>query len=52
MAAGVLLVTEAGGRWTDYRGLPSSVYNNQMLATNGFIHEQMMAVLKNGMGKK
>lgn len=48
MAAGVLLVTEAGGRWTDYRGVPSNVYNKQMLATNGFIHEQMMAVLRKG----
>ncbi len=46
MAAGVLLVTEAGGNWTDYLGAPSNVYNKQMLATNGIIHEQMMAVLK------
>jgi len=46
MAAGVLLVTEAGGTWTDYRGFPSNVYNKQMLATNGLIHEQMMGVLK------
>ena len=48
MAAGVLLVTEAGGKWTDYRGFPSTVYNKQMLATNGIIHEQMVAVLKKG----
>jgi myo-inositol-1(or 4)-monophosphatase len=46
MAAGVLLVTEAGGKWTDYFGVSSNVYNKQMLATNGLIHEQMMAVLK------
>jgi myo-inositol-1(or 4)-monophosphatase len=46
MAAGVLLVTEAGGKWTDYSGAPSNVYNKQMLATNGLIHEQMMTVLK------
>jgi len=48
MAAGVLLVTEAGGTWTDYSGAPSSVYNPQMLATNGLIHKQMIAVLKKG----
>jgi myo-inositol-1(or 4)-monophosphatase len=48
MAAGVLLVTEAGGKWTDYRGFPSTVYNKQLLATNGIIHEQMVAVLKKG----
>lgn len=52
MAAGVLLVTEAGGKWTDYHGVPSNVYNKQMLATNGLVHEQMMAVLKKGMEKK
>jgi myo-inositol-1(or 4)-monophosphatase len=46
MAAGVLMVTEAGGKWTDFRGLPSSVYGKQMLATNTLIHDQMLAVLK------
>ena len=49
MAAGVLLVTEAGGKWTDYRGFPSTVYNKQMLASNGIIHEEMVAVLRKGM---
>jgi myo-inositol-1(or 4)-monophosphatase len=47
MAAGVLLVTEAGGKWTDYQGLPTNVYNKQLLATNGIIHEQIINVLKN-----
>jgi myo-inositol-1(or 4)-monophosphatase len=49
MAAGVLLVTEAGGKWTDYSGAPSTVYNKQILATNGKIHKQMIAVLKKTM---
>lgn len=48
MAAGVLLVTEAGGKRTDFRGLPANVYVPQMLATNGLIHDQMLAVLKKG----
>jgi len=52
MAAGVLLVMEAGGKWTDYRGFPSTIYNKQMLATNGNIHEQMQLVLKKGMEEK
>ena len=51
MAAGVLLVTESGGKWKDYLGAPSNVYNKQMLATNGLIHQKMMAVLKKGMEK-
>ena len=49
MAAGVLIVTEAGGKWTDFRGFPSSVFKEEILATNGLIHEQMIAVLKKGM---
>jgi myo-inositol-1(or 4)-monophosphatase len=52
MAAGVLIVTEAGGKWTDFRGFPSSVYKEEMLATNGFIHEHMVTVLKKGVGKQ
>jgi myo-inositol-1(or 4)-monophosphatase len=46
MAAGVLLVMEAGGKWTDFLGKSSTVYNSQMLATNGLIHNQMVEVLK------
>jgi myo-inositol-1(or 4)-monophosphatase len=49
MAAGVLLVLEAGGMWTDFRGFPSSVYKEDVLATNGHVHEQMVAVLKKGL---
>jgi myo-inositol-1(or 4)-monophosphatase len=45
MAAGVLLVQEAGGRWTDFEGKPSSIYTRKMLSTNGRIHEQMVEVL-------
>jgi myo-inositol-1(or 4)-monophosphatase len=52
MAAGVLLVTEAGGKWTDYQGKPSSVYNTQVLTTNGLIHNEMLGVLKKGMKSK
>jgi len=49
MAAGVLIVTEAGGKWTNFNGSLSSVYKEEILATNGLIHEQMVAVLKKGM---
>ncbi len=48
MAAGILFVTEAGGKVTDFSGTPSSIYNKQVLATNGLIHEAMLAVLKKG----
>lgn len=45
MAAGVLIAEEAGGKFTDFRGFPSSIYNKQLLVSNGLIHEQMVNVL-------
>lgn len=48
MAAGVLFVEEAGGKVTDFAGAPSSIYNRQVLATNGIIHDAMVNVLKRG----
>lgn len=45
MAAGVLLIQEAGGKWTDFQGNPSTIYTQKMLSTNGLIHEAMVKVL-------
>jgi myo-inositol-1(or 4)-monophosphatase len=45
MAAGVLLVEEAGGRISDFDGRPTSVYQKQILASNGTIHDEMIRVL-------
>ena len=45
MAAGALLVQEAGGTLTDFAGNPFSIYKPEVLATNGLVHEQMMEVL-------
>jgi len=50
MAAGVLLIHEAGGRVTDFSGAPSSIYRKQVLASNGIIHEAMLRVLARGAG--
>ena len=46
MAAGSLLVREAGGSVTDFAGKPSSVYVRQVLASNGLVHGAMLDVLK------
>jgi len=46
MAAGALLVTEAGGQLTDFSGNPFSIYRKEVLASNGLVHDQMMTVLK------
>jgi myo-inositol-1(or 4)-monophosphatase len=48
MAAGALMIKEAGGTITDFGGAPFSHYGREMLATNGLIHEQMVSVLQKG----
>jgi myo-inositol-1(or 4)-monophosphatase len=45
-AAGSLIVREAGGKITDFRGKAFNIYGDEVLATNGLIHRQMMNVLK------
>ncbi len=47
-AAGVLIVTEAGGRVTDFEGKPFDIYAGQIVATNGVIHNDMLRVLRDG----
>ena len=46
IAAGLILIEEAGGRVTDFRGAPLSIYTPKVLATNGLVHEAMMGVLR------
>ncbi len=46
-AAGFLIVEEAGGKVTDFNGNPFSVYQHRLLATNGKIHDEMLAVINN-----
>ena len=48
LAAGSLLVEEAGGRVSDLRGRPLNWYGGQILATNAGIHDQVVAVLARG----
>lgn len=45
-AAGLLLLEEAGGRITDFRGRPFSPFVPELLATNGRIHDHLAAVLQ------
>ncbi len=43
-AAGVLMVTEAGGRVTDVRGAAFNLLGDDVFASNGRVHEQMLEV--------
>jgi myo-inositol-1(or 4)-monophosphatase len=47
-AAGALIVEEAGGRVSDLGGRRLDTYGRQILATNGFIHDQVCTVLARG----
>lgn len=46
MAAGVLLIREAGGVVTTCDGNPFDVYGHSLLASNGKIHQDMLDVLQ------
>ena len=48
VAAGQLLVTEAGGQVSDFNGRPLDINGQECLASNGLIHEGMMTVLWRG----
>lgn len=48
VAAGVLLVREAGGRVTDFEGRPADLSGDFIVASNGHIHHQMLRVIRQG----
>jgi myo-inositol-1(or 4)-monophosphatase len=50
VAAGGLVIREAGGTTTDFLGQPMLSTCRDVLASNGLIHAQMLAVLKGGLG--
>lgn len=45
MAAGSVIVREAGGQLTDFSGKDLSIYEQEIVASNGHIHEAMLDVL-------
>jgi myo-inositol-1(or 4)-monophosphatase len=50
-AAGALMVVEAGGRITDYRGNAFRIDGPDCIASNGLIHEDMISGLDAAAGK-
>lgn len=45
VAAGALLVLEAGGKVTGYDGSPCDLFSGRLLATNGHIHQELSGEL-------
>lgn len=46
VAAGTLLVREAGGCVTDFKGRDWRIKNRDILATNGKVHQEMLRIIK------
>ena len=46
IAACVAIVNEAGGRFTDLTGAPITLQSDSVLATNGLLHEPVLAALR------
>jgi len=45
VAAGSLILSEAGGELSRYQGEPFSIYIPEIIASNGLLHKQMLAVV-------
>ena len=45
IAAGGLIVEEAGGRMSNFRGGPFDIFGGETVASNGKIHDQILGVL-------
>jgi len=47
MAAGELMVREAGGRLTDYKGNPFTIFGRELVASNALIHNEVVEEVLN-----
>ena len=46
VAAGILIVNEAGGKVTNWSGRKCDIFKGEVLASNGKIHDKMLGVLE------
>ena len=46
IAAGALLVSEAGGRITNFENEPLDIYTKKVVASNGRVHDAMLTLLR------
>ncbi len=46
VAAGMLILQEAGGKVSNYSGKDFSIYDKEIVASNGLIHEAMLDVIR------
>jgi len=48
IAAGIIIVEEAKGKVTDFSGNKINIYTDNILFSNGKIHEEMIKILNLG----
>lgn len=46
VAGGCLILTEAGGKLSDFSGKEYNIYEKEILATNGLIHDQVLEMIQ------
>ncbi|MGE5340273.1 MAG: inositol monophosphatase family protein [Candidatus Omnitrophota bacterium] len=51
IAAGMVIVTEAGGKVTDFNGDSCTMESRQVIASNGKIHDELLEIVKNDNGE-
>jgi myo-inositol-1(or 4)-monophosphatase len=52
MAAGLVIVREAGGKVTDFSGQSHSLYGQELLASNGCLHNSMISVIQESLDSR
>jgi myo-inositol-1(or 4)-monophosphatase len=45
VAAGSLILKEAGGKITDYTGRDNYIFGSELAATNGLLHKEMLRLV-------
>lgn len=46
IAAGILMVEESGGKVSDFKGNRCSIFNGEIVASNGLIHHEMIETIR------
>ena len=51
VAAGVIILEEAGGRSADFNGGDNYIFGEELICSNGFNHQEFVDVIKSIMKK-
>lgn len=51
MAAGTVILKEAGGTVTNFHGELHSLYGQELVASNGHVHQQMLSILQESLDR-